>query len=90
MYKSQCEVNLPGGGLTSGTCTIPEHTTQESCEAAGGIFNNPNQTVLDGNTNLLAIQTQLIKKRRVGVLLLQKKPLLCLSLVRFVKPQKRT
>ena len=59
MYKSQCEVNLPGGGLTSGTCTIPEHTTQESCEAAGGIFNNPNQTVLDGNTNLLAIQTQI-------------------------------
>ena len=59
MYKSQCEVNLPGGGLTSGTCTIPEHTTQESCESAGGIFNNPNQQVLDGNTDLIHIQTQI-------------------------------
>jgi len=59
MYKSQCELNLPEGGLTSGTCTIPEHTTKESCEEAGGVFNNPNQTVLDGNTDLIAIQTQI-------------------------------
>lgn len=59
MYKSQCELNSPSGGLTSGTCTIPEHTTQEACEAAGGIFNNPNQQILNGNTNLLAIQQQI-------------------------------
>ena len=56
MFKSQCEVNLPGGGLNSGTCSISEYTTQEVCVNAGGIWNNPNQTVLDGNTSLLHVQ----------------------------------
>ena len=56
IYKSQCESSAD---LTSGTCSIPEHTTQEACEDAGGTFNNPNQQVLDGNMDLLSIQAQI-------------------------------
>jgi len=59
MFKSQCEINLPGGGLQSGTCSVGNHTTQAACEAAGGIWNNPNQQVLNGNTNLLFVQAQI-------------------------------
>jgi hypothetical protein len=59
MFQSQCEVNLPSGGLQSGTCSIGNHTTQAACEAAGGVWNNPNQQVLNGNTNLLFVQAQI-------------------------------
>ena len=56
MYKSQCDLTVP---LISGTCSVGDHTTPEACEAAGGIWNNPNQQILDGNTQLLAVQNQI-------------------------------
>ena len=58
-YKSNCEINSPTGGLDSGTCNIPEYISQNSCIGAGGIWNNPNQTILNGNTNLLEVQAQI-------------------------------
>tara|TARA_Y100000592_G_scaffold45491_1_gene72159 strand:+ start:3154 stop:4107 length:954 start_codon:yes stop_codon:yes gene_type:complete len=57
-FQSDCEINSPSGGLETGTCSVGNHTTQEACEAAGGIFNNANQ-VLNGNTNLLEVQAQI-------------------------------
>jgi len=56
MYKSQCDLTVP---LISGTCSVGDHTTPEACEAAGGIWNNPNQQILDGNTQLLTVQNQI-------------------------------
>ena len=58
-YKSICELSSPPNALTSVTCTISGYTTKESCEAAGGIFNNPNEQILEGNTALIDIQTQI-------------------------------
>ena len=52
-YKAECELTVP---LTSGTCNIPEITTENACINAGGIWNNPNQQILDGNTSLLHVQ----------------------------------
>jgi len=60
-FKSNCEINDPsgGGGLQSGTCSVPGHTSQNACIEAGGIWNNPNQEILDGNMDLLSVQNQI-------------------------------
>jgi uncharacterized protein YukE len=58
-FKSDCEVNSPSGGLESGTCSIPGYTSQNACIEAGGIWNNPNQEILDGNMDLLSVQNRI-------------------------------
>ena len=52
-YQAECETTV---SLTSGTCNISEITTENACINAGGIWNNPNQQILNGNTSLLHVQ----------------------------------
>ena len=55
-YKSECEVSVD---LTSGTCNLPEYTSQNACTSAGGVWNNPNATILDGNMDLNSVRAQI-------------------------------
>ena len=57
-YKSECETSVD---LTSGTCNLPEYISQEACTSAGGIWNNPNEEILNGNMELNSVRAQIDK-----------------------------
>ena len=55
-YKSECETSAD---LTGGTCNLPDYTSKNACISAGGIWNNPNEEIMNGNMDLDSVREQI-------------------------------